>query len=66
VPTARALVLCFCVYHIVAIADGGSDALDNADTLCGKCHSEWHMQVEGCVDYADFKLVIPSYVRPAY
>ena len=29
-------------HHIVAVADGGQDAIDNCATLCQRCHIEWH------------------------
>lgn len=29
------------VHHIVDVADGGDDELENLDTLCGLCHAEW-------------------------
>lgn len=47
------------VHHIVALADGGSDTLDNVDTLCHNCHREWHDSYEIATPYEEF-LDIPS------
>lgn len=48
------------VHHIVAIADGGADDLDNVDVLCSGCHKEWHREAEGYVPYDDFLDAIPA------
>jgi HNH endonuclease len=49
-------------HHIVAIADGGPDTLENIDVLCGQCHREWHQSAEGMIDYGEFLLSPPTAV----
>lgn len=34
------------VHHIVAVIEGGNDAITNLSVLCRSCHSEWHHAVE--------------------
>jgi HNH endonuclease len=48
------------VHHIVAIADGGADELDNVEVLCYPCHKEWHQEAEGHVSYDVFLDDIPA------
>lgn len=35
-------------HHIIAMADGGEDSIDNMVTLCSECHREWH-RIEGVI-----------------
>lgn len=46
------------VHHIVAVADGGADSADNTDTLCDRCHREWH-RYEHCIPYSDWLSLPP-------
>lgn len=41
-----------CVHHIVPVADGGDDALDNLVVLCPNCHAVVHALIRR-VDAAD-------------
>lgn len=47
-------------HHIVALADGGEDALTNLDVLCERCHFEWHSVFEAWWPYAEFVTSMPS------
>jgi hypothetical protein len=47
-------------HHIVALADGGADVLENLDVLCGSCHREWHHFAENNITYDEF-LSLPPY-----
>lgn len=51
-----------CAHHIVALADGGEDSLENVDVLCGRCHNEWHNHAEGLISYKDFLGTVPAHI----
>ncbi len=38
-------------HHVHALADGGTDTLDNITTLCGTCHDGWHLFCEGWLSF---------------
>lgn len=48
------------VHHIVAIADGGEDAVHNTTTLCNGCHCDWHFVFEGNLTWEAFLNSVPS------
>lgn len=47
-------------HHVVALMDGGADSLENGDTLCHGCHTEWHL-METAIAYADFLSTVPGF-----
>ena len=42
-------------HHVIPLADGGPDTLDNLSVLCEPCHHDWHRYFEGVVSYGEFK-----------
>lgn len=47
-------------HHIIPIADGGPDTLENTATLCSDCHRDWHFLCEDHIDFETFLDTVPS------
>lgn len=50
------------VHHILEVADGGTDVLENLDTLCGLCHAElsWLWPIPRDISYAEWLRIRPA------
>ena len=50
------------VHHIVALADGGKDVVENTVLLCVTCHRDWHQRFEGRYDFDKFAVTPPNWL----
>jgi hypothetical protein len=49
-------------HHIVPVADGGEDVIENTASLCYHCHREWHLLWEGSPYAAALGFGFPEWV----
>lgn len=50
------------IHHIRAVMDGGTNDLDNLVGICGACHSEWHVLMDGRLPFETWLQYPPAHI----